>query len=114
VDPNVPGIPNCESITFLTRFSTLKERKNKYINVKIPKNVDIIPQTETIKNEPPQFRFTYRNFLKYLELDEEKREALHRDLEKYAIWKKTQAKEAHEFGIKDRNEEDKQKVRYFS
>jgi len=88
----------------------LKEKKKKYINVKIPKNVDIIPQTETIKNEPALLRFTYRNFLKYLELDEEKRENLHRDLEKYSVWKKGQAKEAHEFGIKDRTEEDKEKV----
>ena len=110
MDSNVPGIPNCESITFLTRFLVLHEKKRQYINVKIPKNVDIIPQTETIQTQPAQFRFTYRNFLKYLELNEEKREVLHRDLEKFAVWKKAQAKEAHEFGIKDRTEEDKQKV----
>ena len=30
--------------------------------------------------------------------------------EKYGVWKKNQAKESHEFGIKERNEEEKEKV----
>lgn len=88
IDSQVSGIPNCESWTFLSRFYQLRENKKTFIDVTIPKNVDIIPQTQNIKDEPALFRFCYRNLLKYIDLDLEKRDTLHKDLEKYSVWKK--------------------------
>lgn len=113
VESDIPGIPNCESITYLTRYQTIIEQKKKYINVSIPKNVDIIPQTNAPKLEPAPLRFLYRNLLKFNDLDESKRAVLQKDMEKYGVWKKNQTKEAHEFGIKERNEEEKEKVNFY-
>ena len=83
----------------------------KHIFVKIPSNVDIIPQTETIRDEPLQLKFLYRNLIKFVELDGSNRQKLHEDLEKFNEWKKVQDKEAREFGVKERSEEQKEKVK---
>ena len=93
----------------MTSFSNYDKDKLKLIFVKIPNNVDIIPQTETIREEPLKLKFLYRNLLKFTELDEVTRQRLHEDLEKFNEWKKNQAKEAHEFGVKERSEEQKEK-----
>lgn len=95
----------------MTSFSNYDKDRLKLIFVKIPNNVDIIPQTETIREEPLKLKFLYRNLLKFTELDEVTRQRLHEDLEKFNEWKKNQAKEAHEFGVKERSEEQKEKVR---
>ena len=73
--------------------------------------MDIIPQTVNVRDEPLQLKFTYRNLLKFLQLDETTRQKLHEDLDKFVEWKKNQTKEANEFGIKDRSEEHKEKVK---
>ena len=97
-------------MTFLTSFSNYDKDTLKHIFVKIPKNVDIIPQTVDVRDEPLQLKFTYRNLLKFTQLDEFNRQKLHEDLDKFVEWKKNQVKETNEFGIKDRSEEHKEKV----
>jgi hypothetical protein len=34
VESDIPGIPNCESITYLTRYQTIIEQKKKFIKIK--------------------------------------------------------------------------------
>lgn len=109
VEDNVQGYHNTQSLTFLTSFSNYDKDKLKHIFVKIPSNIDIIPQTENVRDEPLKLKFLFRNLLKFSELDEANRQKLHEDLEKFVEWKKNQAKEANEFGLKERSEEHKEK-----
>ena len=108
-EEKVAGVANCQSLTFLTQFLTLEEAKKYLMKVKIPRNVDIIPQSIIVKTEPPALKYLYRNLLKYLEYDEAKRQTLHQDMEKYYVWKKNQQKEAFEFGLKERNQDEREK-----
>jgi len=109
VEDNVPGYHNTQSLTFLTSFSNYDKDKLKHIFVKIPSNIDIIPQTENVRDEPLKLKFLFRNLLRFSELDEINRQKLHEDLEKFVEWKKNQTKEANEFGLKERSEEHKEK-----
>lgn len=89
-------------------FYFSKRRKN-LINVNIPKNIDMLPQTLKKSEIPDQDTFLYRNLLIFKTFNESERERFKSDMEKYEIWKKNEMKEISEFGIIQKTEEERDK-----
>lgn len=108
-DDKVNGLANAQCLSFLTKLIPWSQRKPTFINVHIPKNIDILPQTLKKLEEPDRKDFLLRNLLIFPEFDQENREIFKKDLEKYDLWKKNEIKEISEFGIIEKSEEDKDK-----
>lgn len=108
-DDKVNGLANAQCLSFLTKLIPWPQRKPTFINVHIPKNIDILPQTLKKLEEPDKKDFLLRNLLIFPEFDQENREIFKKDLEKYDVWKKNENKEISEFGIIEKSEEEKDK-----
>ncbi|KRX02221.1 hypothetical protein PPERSA_04843 [Pseudocohnilembus persalinus] len=100
---------NCDSFTYITRYKTIAEKKQKFINPILPRNLDVIPKTEEKKTEPEIKRFLFRNLLKFPEFTDEIRQENQENLEKYENWKKEQLKQQVSFGILEKSAEEKEK-----
>ncbi|CAD8207264.1 unnamed protein product [Paramecium octaurelia] len=95
---------NVKSISFITE---LKNQTKKFIEVKIPQTLDIVPKTVQKTTIIPHKVFTYRNFLEYLPFDKDQRALHEQSLQKYEVWQKAMQKAQNEFGVIQKSEDER-------
>ncbi|CAD8197924.1 unnamed protein product [Paramecium octaurelia] len=96
---------NVKSISFITE---LKQQNKKFIDVKIPQTLDIVPKIIQKTTIIAHRVFTFRNFLEYPPFEKEERIHHELSLQRFEIWQKNILKTQNEFGILQKSEEEKE------
>ena len=87
-DRHVEGHDNCESITYLSKHKSIKDRRVKLIKITLPRIIKKVAETLINRDIPQKQIYVYRNFLEFEFYTNDYKRDMKETLQQYETYKK--------------------------